>query len=132
MRHQRLLPLSVVLVFLGCGASSVDAEQRPRSSGPDQLTSSDLVVRDYDNVLDAIRALRPNWLRDRGQISLTRPSAGQVIIYMDGTRVGGPDFLRRVQVHDVSLLRYLNASDATNRFGTGHAGGVIMVTTKTG
>lgn len=131
MRNPSLLVPAVLFFLVACGSSGTLDGDRARPVDPNQLTSADMVHRDHDNVFEAVRALRPNWLRPRGRVSLTRTAAGDVVIYMDGTRVGGPEYLRRVPVNDVSVLRYLNASAATNRFGTGHAGGVIMVTTRT-
>jgi hypothetical protein len=49
---------------------------------------------------------------------------------VDGIRFGTAESLQRVRVIEVEFVRYLNARDATTRYGTGHAGGVIAVTTK--
>lgn len=79
---------------------------------------------------DAVSRLRPEWLRRRGQISLQDPSAGEVVVYLDGVRYGGPRSLETIRVEIVAHMEYLDASDATTRFGTGHGGGAILVRTR--
>jgi hypothetical protein len=38
--------------------------------------------------------------------------------------------LSTIPANRVREIRYINAADATTRWGTGHASGVILVTTK--
>jgi hypothetical protein len=45
-------------------------------------------------------------------------------------RHGGLDFLQTIRVEMVEQMEYLDASDATTRFGTGHGGGAIVVLTR--
>lgn len=134
MRHSRLLRLTPVLILLGCGAGAGGTSDHGPvwTLGSNELTAAELAVRDYESAFDAVRALRPNWLRQRGRASLTRQAASQVVVYLDGTRVGGPDYLRQLRASDVAVMEYLNAADATNRYGTGHVGGAIVVRTHSG
>jgi len=132
MRFTRLAPLTVVLAFLGCWSGETLNGDPVGTPGSNQLTAADLALRHSDSAFEAVRALRPNWLRERGRTSLTRTTATQVVIYLDGTRVGGPDYLRQLRASDIDTMHYLNSSDATNRFGTGHVGGAILVTTLRG
>jgi hypothetical protein len=53
-----------------------------------------------------------------------------VAVYLDGVRVGGLDELRRLRADTVALMEYMSPSDATNRFGTNHDYGAILVTTR--
>jgi hypothetical protein len=137
-RHRARRPavgLVLALAFgLGCAACASAGDERdyvPRAH-PDYLTIQELDARTHDNAFDAVQALRPHWIRQRGRVSLNNPRAGEVVIYMDGTRAGGLDFLRRLHVANVAGMQYFSASEATTRFGTGHAGGVIYVTTHLG
>ena len=49
---------------------------------------------------------------------------------MNGQRYGGPESLKQFQAMAIKELRYISASEATNRFGTGHNSGAILVRTK--
>ena len=40
---------------------------------------------------------------------------------------GSLEALYSMHVNDVTHVRYLSPADATTRFGTGHAGGAILV-----
>jgi TonB-dependent receptor-like protein len=79
---------------------------------------------------EAVQRLRPEWLRRRGQISIRDPSAGEVIVYLDGVRYGGPGSLQNIRAEMIMQMEFLDASDATTRFGTGHGGGAILVRTR--
>lgn len=40
------------------------------------------------------------------------------------------DSLRQLSADQIYRIQYINASDATTRFGTDHFGGAILITTK--
>jgi hypothetical protein len=44
--------------------------------------------------------------------------------------MGGAENLDALRAADIQDMRYLNAADATTRFGTNYVSGVILVTTK--
>jgi hypothetical protein len=44
--------------------------------------------------------------------------------------VGGKEVLRRMKVSEVAELRLLNAVEAAQRFGLGHAAGAILITSQ--
>ncbi|HEX2189756.1 MAG TPA: carboxypeptidase regulatory-like domain-containing protein [Longimicrobiaceae bacterium] len=54
----------------------------------------------------------------------------EIAVYVDGTRMGGTEELRRVPAASVATVEYLDGPSATIRFGTGHAQGAIVVTTR--
>lgn len=77
----------------------------------------------------AVRRLRPQWLRRRGVSSMRSPGSGQIVAYVDGVRAGGAEALERVQAVVVVEMEYLSGPEATTRFGAGHGGGAILVRT---
>ena len=81
------------------------------------------------SVYDLIRRLRSVWLMSRGNQSVTGASGG-VVIYMDNALLGTVDELHSIPVDRVQEVRFLSASDATTRFGTGVPAGAIEVITK--
>ena len=77
-----------------------------------------------------IQALRPLWLRSRERsISAGRLYARVVV---DGAIRGEVDELYRLSADSIEDIRYLTAGDATTKYGTGYAAGVIEVRTRRG
>ena len=74
-----------------------------------------------------VARLRPEWLRGRGRVSVRDPTAGAVVVYLNGMRQGGARALDAIVAETVLEMEYLNGQEATTRFGTGHGGGVILV-----
>jgi len=46
---------------------------------------------------------------------------------VDGARRGSLGDLQSILSTEIQEMQYLSAGDATNRFGTGHTGGAILV-----
>jgi hypothetical protein len=81
------------------------------------------------NIYEAIRRLRPAWLRPRGQAVLTGPDRESLRVYLDRQIFGDIESLTNLMVRDVREIRYLDARQATLRFGTDHTLGAIVVIT---
>jgi hypothetical protein len=52
------------------------------------------------------------------------------MLYLDDVKMMDLNGLSTVPSGRIKEIRYLSAQDATTRWGTGHASGVILVTTK--
>ena len=92
------------------------------------LTVQDIEARHAPNAYELIRALRPGWLRGARGASGLR--GAQVVVYRDGMRMGGPSVLRDINPESISEIRFFDATDATQRWGTDHGAGAIFVTTR--
>jgi hypothetical protein len=92
-----------------------------------ELTRAQMLAGNYLTVYDAVIALRSNWLRPRGPDSFSSPS--QVLVYVDGNRLGDVERLREFQPTLIASVRYLDAITAQARWGVGHSAGVIEVRT---
>jgi hypothetical protein len=131
MRASRLAAIGVVWALLGCaGAASTQGGARPDRARRLTLTREQLAATNSENLYDAIQKLRPDWLTSRGPTSVTNPAPSVVSVYMNGTMLGKADYLKEMQVLDVSEVRYWDAGQASARFGMGHPRGVIEVTRK--
>lgn len=75
-----------------------------------------------DDIYEAIRLLRPAWLTQR--------SGRTPQVFVNGSVRGGLEELRTFRPEMVTELRYIDATDATTRWGTGFMAGVIDVTTR--
>jgi len=107
-----------------------------RPASHPRIRNSNLIDRDEvasSTAIDAyalVQQARPNWLHQRGAISLRDPTAGVVQVYLDGQQYGDVNRLREINKQDVRELRFLGAGEAQQRYGVGHAGGVIEVVLK--
>lgn len=107
------------------GAASSGATQTPRN--PDLITSAELAQGAYSNAYDAIRQLRPQMLIMRGGASsITQQQSYTIQVYLDNVSVG-LNRLRDLPVDGIREIRYLDATDATQRFGTGNGAGAIVI-----
>lgn len=130
----RWAPLGVLLfalAFLPACASSGDGERVPRGSA-DHIIEAEVEAANVTNAYELVERLRPNWLRGRGAASAMNPGSEIPIVYIDNTRLGDLQNLRGIEIRSVREMRYIRAADATTRWGTGHAGGVIQVTMRSG
>jgi len=122
---RRFMLLCLVCTLAACASTRV----RPSRSS-DLITADEIEAASVSNAYDAIARLRPAFLRGRGQSSIQTPGSDLPIVYVNGLRTGTIEHLRSIPAQDVQQIRYINATDATTRFGTGHTGGVIEVTTR--
>lgn len=89
------------------------------------ITAEQMKDRKFNNLYDAISALRPNWLHTRGTDSYNNPS--KVEVYYDNARMEGVKALRTIATSAIAYVRYYNANEATARWGMGHGQGAIYV-----
>ena len=103
---------------------------RPRRSA-NVITRDELLRSTYSNAYDAIRLMRPQWAAAARQRSpAEREAAGEggvIVVYLDGTRLGSTEELVQIRLSEVEDIQYFDALEATNRFGTGHPAGAIVV-----
>jgi hypothetical protein len=52
------------------------------------------------------------------------------VVYVGGIRVGGIEALNNIVASTIGEIRRLDPTEATIRFGSGHADGAILVATK--
>ena len=135
---RNLLLGTIAMAVIGCGGGGSGTAAQPatanRTRGTSNvITESEIGASTYQNALEIVQNLRPQMLIPRGVGSdATGLSAASIpiIIYMDDVRLGEPSSLSNIPASRVKEIRFLNARDATTRFGTGHSSGVILVTTK--
>jgi hypothetical protein len=125
--------LSVILLagLASCGGSGAPgagaAAPRPVRN---VLTVVDLARTGSSDLYSAVQRLRPEWLVVRGGVDLQGQQAAIAII-MDGLRQNGSvELMRNIPVTDVQEVRFLNARDATTKYGTNMTVGAIEITLK--
>lgn len=145
MRYRMAIAALAVSVSWACassgststGGSSAGVSgggTRSTSRNPDFIGQEEIAAQASDaaNALQIIQKLRPRMLASRGLGSpndatgeTTRPK-----VYVDEISYGDMASLENISAVQVKQIQFLKAADATTRWGTGHLGGVILVTTK--
>ncbi len=120
------LVLGMSLLVAGCSAGTGTGSTTYSDS--EILSRTEIVEAHVGSALDVVRKLRPRWLQTRGVGSINRPS--EIAIYLDGIRAGGPGVLQTIPSGAVMSMRYVDATTATQRWGTNHVLGAIMVSTR--
>ena len=120
------LTLGAAILVCACASSSGGGAAQGRQDRY-ALSAANLDGYAGRSLLDVIQRARPHWLGNLG------PAATQSdgpIVYQDGTRMGGPAFLRDIYADNVALVRFLTGPEAQTRFGLDHQRGAIVVTTR--
>lgn len=117
--------LTTVTVVAACASSSTD---RTRRHNPDVISAEEIAATNVATAFEVVERLRPQFLRTRGPTSALLET--RITVFQDNMNLGSIEMLRQIRAADVQEIRYLNASDATTRFGAGHPAGAIVVTSK--
>lgn len=112
------------------GASPAAAAPRAARGNANLITEAEVAAANVTNALEAIQRLRPAMLRARSGVTTGEQGNALIATYVDGVPVGGPEQLVNITALSVKEIRFLNPSDATQRFGTNLSLGAIVVTTK--
>lgn len=134
MSRRALLLLITSVAITGCASSGSTAavEQSGTRSARREanvITADELVNAPQGDLFSAVQTLRPAFLQTRGASSFGVATAPEAIqVYVDGVHVGDVTMLRQYQARDIKEVRKLSAADATQKYGTGHSQGAIIVT----
>lgn len=124
--RRRFLGTVLVLAGLagGCATSGAPEEDGTTRGNQNHIVQDELAALHQLSAYQAVERLRPRWLRSR----LGRRA--QVVV--GGTPGQELNVLQTIRATDVREMRFISASDATTRYGTGYDGGAILVTMKGG
>ncbi|MCR4339874.1 MAG: hypothetical protein NUW01_08320 [Gemmatimonadaceae bacterium] len=140
----RSLARTAVAVLLALAGVQATAEAQTRAKpvqDRNRIDAEEIRARPVTSLNDLIKSRRPHWLSTRGSATLrTRTAADPfggpalnvgvepaIIVYVDNVRHGSHEVLRSMSTDDVDSLEYLDAMTATQRFGTGHEYGAILI-----
>ena len=124
----RLPRYAALLLLFAVGSCTATGGSGGSRGGSGEITQAEIRETNALTAHDAVEQLRSAWLRARGARTPQNPNP-YATVYVDGLRRGELDELRGIPVTEVDTIDYLSPSDATTRFGLGHTGGIIMVTT---
>lgn len=130
MRSRATISLCVLLAGLtgGCGGATSQADEGAPGlrQSRNVISAQELAGERITSALHAVRRFRPQWLRGARSVG---GGVDMPVAYLDGVRYGDLNQLDAVPVEGIAEIRFISATDATTRFGTGHAAGAILVIT---
>jgi hypothetical protein len=99
------------------------------------ITRAELQRAPVVNALEAVQALRPEWLAvTRTGTHATTQGASRsadadtgIAVYVVNTRIGGPQSLAELSIPEVEELRLYEPEEAERRWGSAHPHGAIEV-----
>ena len=92
------------------------------------ITRAEIGPVEQLSAYEVVTTLRRQWLFGRGALAANDGLPEAPRVYVEGVRVGTCEVLKGIAASTVNELRFLDARDATTRFGTGHTAGAILVT----
>jgi len=117
-----LVVLALALAFgvSACASGGGGGGSRPAGATNNRIVKAELEPLSALDAYQAIQRLRPQWLQSR--------SGEPPVLYVDGARRSNLGDLQTMRSMNVEQMEYMSATDASNRYGTGHNGGAILVT----
>jgi hypothetical protein len=121
------------LLIIGLGALSACSVPRiaPQSQDSQLITEEEVAASPGTTAYEVIHHLRPNFLSYRGETSFDkRTSRPYPTVYVDDQPYGPLSILQSIPSSDVSTIRLYRSWEATTKYGSGNAGGVIAISTR--
>ena len=109
--HRMVLTTCALAVGIA-GCASASGSGRPAGATSNRIVRAELVPLTQLDLYEAVRLLRSRWLRQRASQTIAGP-ATPVVVYVDGTRRGGPEELRSFNADQIEELAYMSGIDAT-------------------
>ena len=112
-------------------AFSSDPSAEEERGTPNEIVRTEVlrVATSAPNAYEVIRRLRARWLQPRRVLSLADSDSTGPIVYLDQLRWGSLDSLYQIPTDRIMRMQFIGATDATTRWGIGHAEGVISIET---
>lgn len=124
--RNRLFRVVAAALLVGSACTQPSTGAKPVTDR-NVLTQEQFASRHFSNVYEAVEEFHSPWLSTRGTDSFSSPS--EVKVYLDNTLMGGIETLKSIPIINVVYVRHYDGPSATSRWGTGHAAGVIYVST---
>lgn len=158
MRHlpamlSSCLMIAAVAACASTGGAAGSSGAKVKSN-PDVITTAEIDAGGFRDAYDVVQRLRPTWFTKArasasgslsgtqvsggsGGMSGVQPSSGGggLVVYLDNTRMGGPEALRDLPATSIGSLQYMDAATATARLpglGSSVITGAIVATARSG
>ena len=121
-------PTLLVVMLWACSSAPLT---RARGPDPQLITEEEVVASLATTAYELIHNLRPNFLSYRGETSFDRRTSHPYPnVYVDDQAFGAISILNSIPASDVSSVRLYRSWEATTKYGSGNAGGVIAISTR--
>jgi hypothetical protein len=118
------------LMFGGLLACTAPQLSPPRADSQ-LITEDEVIASSGTTAYEVIHELRPNFLSYRGETSFDKGTSRPFPnVYVDDQAYGSVSILHSIPASDVSTIRLYRSWEATTKYGTGNAGGVIAISTR--
>jgi hypothetical protein len=124
----KTIALRFALTMLGIGLPACSGNATSTRGAPvdrNLITIEQIRQHQFSNAYEAVQSLRSNWLITKGVDSFASP--GQVLVYLDNSKMGGVETLRSIATVSITYIRYYDGITASGRWGLDHGHGVIFV-----
>jgi hypothetical protein len=128
MRAAPLIAVAAILLPAGCVTGGASGPQA--SAGGSQITREEIETIPPGSAFEAVSTLRLQWLRGHSGSFRSETGRNSPVVFVDGRPFGPMDSLHQIGTESIESIRFLSASDATTRFGTGYPAGIIEVVTR--
>ena len=158
----RYLPAAAIwcsVIFTACATSGGSSggtatAAATTKTNPDFIAKSEIDAATFRDAYDIVQRLRPNWFTksrassggslsgtqvagSSGSMSGVQPNSGSgtLVVYLDNSRMGGPEALRDMSASSISSLQYMDAATATAKLpgiGSTIVSGAIVATSRVG
>jgi hypothetical protein len=131
MRLRQLAAVSMLALVPACASTGGTSGSGDRFV----ITQAEIEASAAGNAYQIVQQLRPQWLRlDTVTGGALSPGATQQdprAVFLNGRRMGELEDLRNIPTGlNITSIRFLTASQATQRWGSGFRNGAIEVTTE--
>lgn len=121
MRRPFRLALALIALVAAGACSTTGGSGTGRDSN--RISGEELQTLASFSAYEAVRRLRPQWLRVRTQ-------AAPPVVFLDGVQMGGPEVLNNFRASQFREILHRSGPDATTLYGTGVAGGTIELVSR--
>jgi hypothetical protein len=119
------LLVTAAIAVAGCGQSHASTSSEPKT-GP-LVGGEELVSSGRPWLLDALRAVRPDYFLPRGQTTLMERRTVPMIVVINGMVIPDVEVLRSTPVSDVLQVRRLGATETYHRYNRSVSVGALEI-----
>lgn len=123
----RLLAIALAAAAsFACAAGA--REPAVSTSASNLIVRSELERLGPVSAYDAIRRLRPAFLRGRGAVSVVNQTASELpTVFVGDALYGTIESLKQIDIGRVAQIRFYTGPESATKFGSGYSAGVISV-----
>ncbi len=122
MGRQRFLVVGLLLATACFHRAPLGPE-----SNPNIITEDEIRAAQEASIYDVVAKLRPQYLRDRGQVSLVSAVHDVATVFLNDQEYGPISLMRDLPASDFAEVRYYSGIDAVTKFGRYYGSGVIQL-----